>query len=129
MVTLENTINKATLPFEHMYIYMAGFNTVKDGPLLALFVMDEYSQYALPPVMEHTPTTDNGLQIVIEKLFAAIFKEYKPNIHPDSVTFITNLPEEIEPLIKDILPDKHLIIFDQSKTEKALQPLLAGLKF
>ena len=122
---LNNSImKKATKPFEHIYIFITGFNTELDGKIMAIFALDEYSRYAFNPILNKELTTDHELQLVLKKLFDSIFREYKPGIHAESTTFITNLPDITGPFIRETITGKHSIVFNEKETQKAVKPII-----
>ena len=121
-------MKNSTRPFEKVYVLVANFNTITDGEVLALLAMDAFSEYTFNPTLAKKPTSDTDLIVVLEKCFTHILNDYKPGKHPETVTYITNLPVELEPALKTIIPQKHKIIFNENETNKAMQPFLLNLK-
>ncbi|PKP22881.1 MAG: hypothetical protein CVU05_01980 [Bacteroidetes bacterium HGW-Bacteroidetes-21] len=121
-------MNTPTIPFEHIYVYLTGFKTIADGDIMALLSMDGYSKYAFSPVMAKAPKTDAELLENIDKCFNEILKQHKPQIHSKGITFITNLPADLEPHISSLLKPNHIIIFNEALTKKEIQPVVSELK-
>ena len=120
-------MNTPTKPFEHIYVYLTGFKTIADGDIMALLSMDGYSKFAFSPVMVKAPKTDAELLEPIDKCFKDILKQHKPQIHSRGITFITNLPADLEPHISSLLEPNHIIIINEALTKREIQPVVNGL--
>lgn len=121
-------MDNPTQAYQVVYIYLVGIRTIKDGMAMTIFAMDAYNEYAFEPVIVSQPKTDHELQNAIKKIFDSIYKAYDPVIHFQTTTFITNLPEEIAPLVKNSIKDEHQIIFDEKETKNAVQPMIKSFE-
>lgn len=116
-------MKKATKVYEHIFIYLAGIHTAQ-GDMMALFALDQYSDYVFEPIIEAQKHTDAELKVVLRKLFKLILKKYNPHIHPKSISFITNLPPEIESIAYSSISKQHKIIYAPLETKEALMPFV-----
>lgn len=119
---------KPTRPFEQIFVFITGFNTIDKGEVIALFTMDAYSEFAFDPVFERKPSNDSDLFFILNKCFSSVLNRYNPLIHPETVTFVTNLPEETEPAIKALIPKNHKLAFNSDATYAAMEPLISHFK-
>ncbi len=58
---------------------------------MANISMNDFSEFAIKPLSKKL-NVDKHLLISIKKYFDNILKYFNPNIHPSSITFISNLP-------------------------------------
>ncbi len=108
--------------YECIYIH-AGKVRTKEGWALIINSMDAASEFAFPPVFNETTKIEI---VVLNHLFDNIFKNYKPNSHPQQINFITNLPPDYSQLFHQTKAGHHRFIHDKEATLRAMNCLISN---
>ncbi|MBN2682022.1 MAG: hypothetical protein JXR58_05905 [Bacteroidales bacterium] len=117
----------ATQPFETIYILLSGFKTIKDGDVMALFAMDEFSGYAFPFVLEKLPKNDQDIQKAVSKLLKGIKEKIKNEKYFGKTSYITNLPMELQFFILAEIKSGDKIFFNEELTKQNTAPMVQSL--
>lgn len=116
-------MKKTTKPFEVVYITFFSHQIANGDFMFSLIALDDFTENILH-IHSFKETTDlNELIGNLVKFVNGVQEKYEPNIHANSTTYYSNLPPDLQHLLKSMIRTHSTLVDDPKRVKEKFKPV------
>lgn len=120
-------MKQPTKPYEIIYI-TTFMSESADGDVYTFMALDAFADYLYPPVVATEFKNDDEFIGTLVKFFNGINDNYNRNIHPQSTTYVVDLPEAFHPIVKGMIMNEDNLVYNPKKVKQVFKHVFDEMK-